>query len=396
MKKLVYYDIGSILRLMIKTKSNYGWIIGERSFGKTFQYKKLGLNGYEDKKAIDGVKLSLKGFIQDGSELAIIRRWDTDFVGETGKTFFDDFVNGKDENGKAINRIYEWTNGEWDRVSYYGRAWYLAKWDDDLNKVIRCDRPFARAFALSIMEHYKSSQYPNLRYIVYEECVSSKPNGYLVDEFSILMNMISTLVRDRDDVMIFLVGNSISAYCPLYEEFGIGEIIRSLKTNEMKVVDYGESELHLVVEHTDSAQSSGGKASDKLFAFNNPKLRMITHGEFALEIYPHNPYRYKSTDVRFRYFIKYLNEIYQADVVRMNGGLSFTFIHKKTGDIKNDDTDLVYSLDYNAKRNYRRRFDRPVSKKEKIITKHFYLDKVYYQDNMVGEAINSYIRDSKK
>lgn len=395
MKKNSYYDIGNILRLMTKTKSNYGWIIGERSFGKTFQYKKLGLDGYHDSKAIDGIKLSIDGFLQDGSELAIIRRWDTDFVGETGKTFFDDFVNGKDENGKPINRIYKWTNGEWDRVSYYGRAWYLAKWDDDLNKIIRDSKPFARAFALSIMEHYKSSQYPNVKFIVYEECVSSKPNGYLIDEFSILMNMISTIVRDRDDVLIFLVGNSIQAYCPLYEEFGIGEAIRSLKPNEMRVIDYGESELHLVVEHTDTAQSSGGKSSDKLFAFNNPKLRMITHGEFAMEIYPHITFKYKSTDVRFRFFIKYLTDIYQGDFIKLDKGCVIC-IHKKTGDIKNDDEDLVYSLDYNPKRNYRRRLDRAITKKEKLIAKYFYLDKVYYQDNMTGEAINSYIRDSKR
>ena len=68
----------------------------------------------------------------------------------------------------------------------------------------------------------------------------------------------------------------------------------------------------------------------------------------------------------------------------------FTFVHRKTTEIKDDDN-LVYTVDYNYKSNYRRRINKPSSELERKIFEFYMLDKIFYQDNEVGEIMRNYL-----
>ena len=69
----------------------------------------------------------------------------------------------------------------------------------------------------------------------------------------------------------------------------------------------------------------------------------------------------------------------------------FTFIHRKTGDIKYPDTDLVFTPTFSAKPNYRRKITKPVSLTEKKIAQFYAMDNIFYADNEVGEIVRNYL-----
>ena len=65
--------------------------------------------------------------------------------------------------------------------------------DEDLDRDIAQDEPFCYAFALSDMEHDKSTAYPRVNTIVFDEFLTRQI--YLQDEFVVFMNVLSTIIR---------------------------------------------------------------------------------------------------------------------------------------------------------------------------------------------------------
>ena len=96
-----------------------------------------------------------------GEQFAIIRRWTEDFRGKRGQTMFQGLV----DNGN----IKKHTNGKWTDVYYQGSKWYFAKFNDQTQKIEHDQEPFAYAFSLSSMEHDKSTSYPKIRTVIFDE-----------------------------------------------------------------------------------------------------------------------------------------------------------------------------------------------------------------------------------
>ena len=220
--------------------------------------------------------------------------------------------------------------------------------------------------------------------------------GYLPDEFVTFMNTISTIVRYRDNVKIFMCGNTVNKYSPYFDEMGIK--ILDMEKGEIRPYAYGDSDrIKIVVEYADSVNKT--KDSDIYFAFDNPKLKMIMGGDWELAQYPHfpqqwdkngNKIRLKPSDILFTYFIQFGEELLQCEIVQYCGDI-FTWIHRKTTEIKNPDDDLIYDIEFNPKANYRRRITRPTSDIEKRILDFYTTEKVFYQDNEVGEVVRNYL-----
>ena len=121
---------------------------------------------------------------------------------------------------------------------------------------------------------------------------------------------------------------------------------------------------------------------------------MITSGAWELDIYPHLPAKYRPKDIQFIYFIVFNGITYQCEIVELENTM-FTFIHVKTTELKAPETDLIYTLEYRAELNYRRNILKPVTKLEKNILWFFSTDRVFYQNNEVGDAIHNYLKICK-
>lgn len=351
-----YYSLDNIL----SKNCQYNMIIGERSNGKTYASLKYGLENY----------------CKTGKQMAIIRRWQDDFRGKRGATMFNALIS----NG-VVSKL---TNNEYNDIYYYAGRWFLCKYEDD--KRIMDQKPFAYGFAISAQEHDKSTSYPDITTVIFDEFLTR--TAYLPDEFVLLMNVLSTIIRDRDDVKIFMLGNTVNKYCPYFDEMGLHHI-KAMEQGDIDVYTYGDSKLRVAVEYSDGI-SKKGKPSDIYFAFNNPKLSMITDGNWEINIYPHLPVKYLPKDVRFTYYIIFDKDILQCEIVTTEDSI-FTYIHRKTTKIKKPDKDLVFMREFDRRPNYRRKLTKPIDKIGMKIYEFFKKEKVFYQDNEIGEIVRNYL-----
>ena len=362
-KETKYYSLNKILGI----EAQYNVIIGERSNGKTYAALKHAINEY---------------FNGNGGELAIIRRWQEDIRGNRARDIFTAIL----QNGE----VAKLSNGRYEGIYYYASKFYFCNYDEDGKALYNQDDIFCHLFALSDTEHNKSISFPNVKQIVFDEFMTR--GAYLPNEFVLFMNTLSTIVRQRKDVTIFMLGNTVNKYSPYFKEMGLKHVAE-MKQGSIEVYTYGESGLKVAVEYCASVGEA--KASNIYFAFNNPKLQMITTGAWELDLYPHLPVKYTPKDIQLIYFIKFDDNIYQCEIVQKDGEM-FTYIHDKTTPIKDEDNDIIYSLEYSHKLNYCRNIFKPTHKVGKAIAWFFKADKVFYQDNSVGDAINNYLNACKQ
>lgn len=359
--KKKYYSLKSIL----KKGAQYNVIFGKRSNGKTYAVKEYGL----------------KRYLETGEQMAYIRRQDIDLKKDKCDSLFSDMS----QNG-TIEKL---TDGYWTDVYYYSSRWYLCKYDADGNRVTD-NTPFCFGFTLVSMEHYKSTSYPNITTICFDEFMSR--TIYLQDEFIVFENVLSTIIRDRTNVIIFMLGNTVNKYCPYFREMGLKHI-RNQKQGTIDVYTCGDSGLKVAVEYVKDSDNTdeNGKTSNVYFSFDNPSLKMITTGAWEIAVYPHCPVHYLPKDVQFIYFIIFENAILQCEIV-MTEKENFTFIHPKTSELKHPEKEFIYSQEYNPLPNYHRKITRPKSPTEQKIAWYYQTDNVFYSDNETGEIVRNYLK----
>ena len=199
------------------------------------------------------------------------------------------------------------------------------------------------------------------------------------------MSIISTIVRTRDNVKIFMLGNTVNKTCPYFAEMGLSHI-KDMQQGAIDVYQYGKSKLRVAVEY--SANLNKDKPSNVYFAFDNPRLQMITGGVWEMARYPHLPVKYTPNQIILTYFIVFDDNILQCEIVD-TGDSTFTYIHRKTTPIQDLDNDIIYSLEYDQRPNHARRLAKPVTKWQRMIADYFLADKVFYQDNEIGEIVRN-------
>ena len=347
----------------------YYMVVGERSNGKSFQVQELILQNY----------------LNNREQGAIIRRYDEDFSRGKAVKMFDKFVANPDKG----NIIETMTKGQWNSVRYFLGGFHLCRYLENGDLDETDNNPFCHAFALTKEEHYKSTDYPEVTTILFDEFISR--SGYLAEEFLAFSSIVSTIVRQRNNVKVFLCANTISSYCPYFREMGITKI-KDMKPNTIDIYKFGESGLKVAVEMTGTGQEKK-KASNSYFAFDNPKLKMIRGDDLSLwevAIYPRSPYRFEKDDIQYIFFIKFDGELYQCEVVSKNDD-TFLFIHKKTTPLRLDNDQMLYTETIDPRPNVSRKILEPHNNLQRKIASFFACEKVFYQSNEIGEGIRNYL-----
>lgn len=352
-----FYSSASIKKL----NATYNMIIGKRSNGKTYC-------------CLEDI---IRTYAESGKQGAYLRRYREDFRGKRGDQLFAAHV--------ANGVIEDATNGEWTGVKYYAGRWYFSKFDAVLNKDIRDTEPFCFGFSISEMEHDKSTSYPDITTVVFDEFISR--SYYLPDEFVLFVNVLSTIIRGRYDVTIYMLGNTVNKYCPYFKEMGLGHV-DEMELGTIDLYKYGSSGLSVAVERCNDPESS--KGSNKYFAFDNPSLQMITGGAWEIDIYPHLPIKYAKRDIQLIYFILFNDYILQCEIV-VKDGCIFTYIHRKTTELQDPDGDIIFTTEHSPRPNISRNILHPTYEIHRKISNFFKAEKVFYQDNEVGELVRNYL-----
>lgn len=364
-EKMKFYSLKNIL----SKNADYNIIFGERSNGKTYAALEYGI----------------KRFVESGytEQTAILRRWKEDLKGKRAETLYKSL--------EANGRIAELTGGKFTEVYYFNGKWYLSNYDSEIQKHVPYTKPLAFSFALSEMEHDKSTSYPDITTVIFDEFLTRR--YYLPDEFILFMNVLSTIIRHRNNVKIFMLGNTVNKFCPYFTEMGLKHI-GQMEQGTIDIYKFGDDQLTIAVEY--AAPMNVKKESNKYFCFDDKdSVQMIINGAWEMAIYPHLKTRYERKDIIFTYFIEFNGNLLQCEIVNKDNEY-FTYIHEKTTPIKNPDTDLIYSLEHNEKQNYKRRLLSTTTPLETKIARFYALEKVFFQNNEVGEVVRNYILQSSR
>lgn len=360
MRKPKYYDISHLVKEY--PEALYYVVFGERSNGKTYS-------------ALD---YALERYFKHGEQFAYLRRFGEDVKKKNLSTLF---------NGHVVNdRIKKLSGYTYSLVEYGSGKFTPYEWVDD-SKVQKAKEPMGYAFDLNSVEHHKSTSYPKITTIIFDEFLSRQ--GYLTNEFVLFMNTLSTIIRDRSNVKIFMLGNTVNRYCPYFSEMGLTHI-KDQKPGSIDVYNYADTDLSVVVEYCDPMSKRGGKSSDVYFAFDNPQLKMITSGSWEIAIYPHLLEKFRPKDVAFNFFIIFEESTLHCQIVVTDMSY-FMFVHPKTTPIKDEDEDIVYTNIPSQKWNYRVGLTKLTDPLSRVILKMVAENRVFYSDNETGEVLRNFI-----
>lgn len=356
---MIYYSYKNI----DKKKSLWNLVIGERSNGKTY--------GLCEKM--------IKNFFVNKKASAYIRRYAMDIKGHRGQQVFAGNV--------ANGQVEKYSKGKYNGIRFKSRRWTFILKDEDEN-ILAESSPFCYAFALAEYEHDKSTTYPDITIIGFDEFISR--DLYLEDEFTLLANVLSTIIRQRGDAKIYLLANTVNMYSPYFKELGLKHV-RDMQPGQIDVYTYNEGKTTLAIEYCDtSLQNKGKKDSNKYFGFDNPKLSVIKGASWEIPTYPHAPCKYFRKNILFTFFIIFEEEMLQCEIIARDNNI-FMFVHRKTTPLRDEKNDLIYQQEYNPAVNYRRKITIPQTKVESKIADLIKNDKVFFQDNLVGETFRNYL-----
>lgn len=177
---------------------DYNFIVGGRSNGKT--------TGYQ-------LEVALPNYLNDKEQFVKIVRTNDDTVPLLNEDWIDVNVKNKLKN-KGLTYVY------------YRKTFYIGLIKDyedyGLKKFVQEKADvWGYVIPLSQQARYKSSDRSKVSTIVFDEFAIADEYMYLPNEVEQLMSLISTIIRSRDNVKVFFIGNALSLKNPYFDYFGI-------------------------------------------------------------------------------------------------------------------------------------------------------------------------------
>ena len=351
-KSSEYYSLTRIHKL----KAIYNIIIGQRSNGKTYAWKELCIDNY--------LKTGLKG--------AYIRRFDEEIKPKNLSQLFDP------------HDIYTKSDHKWNSFTYKSGSFYMCNKDD--GTVLNCDdEPFCNCYALNTWETSKGADRGIVSTICFDEFMTRK--AYLPNEFVIFQQILSSIIRDRDNVTIYMLANTVNKFCPYFKEMGLSHVA-DMKQGDIELYKFGDkNELTVAVEYC--AESTNTSKVKKFYAFDNPQLEMITSGSWEIALYPHAPISHTKYDIVCKFYIQFDNKIACGDVIK-NAKYLYIFYHMHTGRHQPDENDIVYLEEHDGLLNHAVLTAEVRNDKQKLIVELMNSKREFYSNNEVGEYIRNW------
>lgn len=353
------------------TGADIRMIVGRRSNGKT--YPTITFDG-------------IKKYIDNGEPFAYVRRYTQNL-----KEIKDDLFNGPVNNGWL-----DWySKGKWNHVHYYRSRWYL--WHITENgKVDRKDpKPFCYYFSVSGCDNYKGPDYSMIKTIIYDEFIAMNDiRGVLPNEWKLWQNLLSTIIRESDDVVIYLIANTISKNSIYFDRYKID--IDNIPQGTIAVNRF-KSGGSIAVEYCSDNGDTNIKSS-KYFDIDDSVGSAITKGTWETQEYPYlpNEYRkYKSISL-ISFNIVHNNKIVQGHLIKTKER-SMIYFHMRTSPIKQDEYVYLERFDSNTLNRYKTRVGLNPAQfdLDRIICNKIQRNECYYQNNDVGEMVKYFLDNTR-
>lgn len=373
--KLKYFEIRDVFK-KYPDMTMY-LLFGERSNGKTYS-------------CLDYV---IQEYAEHGHQGAYIRRSREDIKpAVTAELFKNHIRNGRfDKFFGKLDLPWNTTKTKGGYI-YPQHVWFT---DSGVRKSRTAEEPILLVNALSTWQHTKGVSFPNVKTVIFDEFLT--PGLYLPDEVNIFQNLLSSFVRERGDVKVLLVGNTVSKYSPYFSELGLTNV-GDMKPGDCQVYESGDKKAKYLVMFTDG---TGGKDSDKYFSiFNNQTSAMITGGAWEMSAYPIiKPEMRDATKIEI-FFIAFTDKLVRGEVVTMNGQIYVLFTPSKKSNMYDVDgyrtgwyqDKIVYtdflSLHLLDRFNIIEQKDRL----SKLVKLAILQGRAYYAKNEVGDIVSHYFK----
>lgn len=358
-----YYDISGIDAL----DAVYNLIYGKRSNGKTFAVCR---------KIIDA-------YLDEDLPSAYLRRLDEMIKPKNLSELFD----------PHIPYIIEKTEGKYNSILYRSNGFYLCCYDGDI-KISQDKKPFCRTYAINTAETTKGQDAGEVKYVFFDEFITRQ--FYLTNEFVLFQNLLSSIVRNRAGIKIYMVANTVSKYCPYFREMGLTRM-KDQKQGTIDVYTMGASGTKIAVEYSDAA--GGGENVSQYFCFDNPELDMITSGAWEIALYRHIPRGVGSLPPELQFFIVFDGQILRGGLYIFNDAPLLTF-SRRYKEIKDPEDQIIYAdnLDDPPDPNplHNTNLAHTPTKAHELILSLIKQHKTYFADNEDGETFAAWLKWATK
>lgn len=360
-----YYSYNAIMDI----DAVYRVIIGQRSNGKTYGWCRLALDAYFDL----------------GLPSAYIRRLDEMIKPKIIQGLFD----------PHIDYINEKTDGDYNAIEYRANGWHLCRMEQNAAgqwvKIARDPQPFCRSYAISTAETTKGADFGTVWSVCFDEFITRQ--YYLANEFILFQNLLSSIIRDRSGVHVFMLANTVSKSCPYFKDMGLYRVLRQ-EQGTIDVYKIGVDGAQIAVEYCATVETVKKQVS-KYFAFDNPQLDMIKTGGWEIALYRHAPPELSQYRIIHTFFVVHDGRTLQGDIY-MYKRYPLVFWHEKTTEIKKPDSAIIYDRDVTDGNPLHQRDMKVIyCRAQQIIFDLVRTQKTFYADNEVGEAVAAYLKTQR-
>ena len=215
--------------------------------------------------------------------------------------------------------IEQITDGQYNDVYYYGHRWYYCLKDEHGKRVETAPHHFMICMHLTESDDRKSSyNCPTGDLIIFDEFIELSGYGY--SDYIRFNDLISTIFRDRETCVIFMLSNTIDRNSQWFDELCIRDDINTIKGGECRYLSTPlGSVMHLEIMTPNESEQRRNVIA-RYFGFPNPKLAAITgRGSWATDAYQHIPEFEDPDSVRVlirRIFLLQSGKLLRLQVVR--------------------------------------------------------------------------------
>lgn len=292
--------------------TKYKLVIGERGNGKTYGAKMLLINQ----------------FILERTKFAYVRRRKDQVTRKDMKRLFAD-INDRLLDPEVLGDYIKYT---------VELGFYIDDYDG---------KPLILGYPFSVEEatYKKGIPWNDIKYIFFDEFLEY--GNPVMDEISQFMNLISTIVRKRDDVTIIMCANTVTKMSPYFDLFGID--LKKLKQGQIYTFVHQNGVTGAIEWCASSNISRDGKRlQDHYIGFdNNPTSNMILYGEWEYDLVNTLNIDGKGWEQRRRLlplYVTAIGEVYELSLLEQRNPILFVRkINTQGGQVRRD---ILYNLSY--------------------------------------------------
>lgn len=241
-KKTGFYSLDALL----KENPDIAMCFGQRGNGKTFAVLKYCLEQYK----------------KTGKQFVYIRRWDEDVKVANMQLLFGPL-------DPLVKKIF----GENYTIKYWQKKFFLYDELNDEREVI------GHVISLTESHHQKSVAYPDVTTIFFDEFIQQSGERIVASEIQKWESVLSTIIRFRQDVKVFMMANTVSKFTQYFSYYHIP--INSMSQGDIIIRDFPNAsksgKLRVACEYAEKAEGIAAETSKYIIDSN-----MITEGMWEI------------------------------------------------------------------------------------------------------------------